>query len=119
MNRLKIGGKNRPFKFTADAFEEFSIQHNVSIAGLTTIFSDVRIDQIYDLTFLGLSEGARVSNIAVDFDRQTVKQWMNGKLAEIMGKVISFAATDMGIVFGVKTEDPKKGNLKEVAEEKQ
>ena len=120
MNKLKIGGKNRPFSFTADAFEEFSDKYDIPLAELGTAFSRIRIGQFYDLAFLGLSEGARVSNLTVDFDRDVVKKWMNGKLSEVMGEVITFAAKDLGMIFGTDVEvEEKPGNVKEIAKAKQ
>lgn len=118
MNKLKIGGKNRPFSFTADAFEEYSIKYDLPLSELATAFQKVRIDQLYDLAFLGLSEGARVSNMPVDFDRDVVKKWLNGKLTTLMVDVLRYAANDMGMIFGTEVE-LEEGNAKEVAEGKQ
>ena len=115
MNKLKIGGKQRPFSFTANAFEEFSINYDIPLAEIGTVFQRIRIDHIYDLAFLGLSEGGRVSATKIDFDKETVKRWMSGKIAEIMAEVLKLTAKDLGLIFGTEI-DVEAGNVEEIAE---
>jgi hypothetical protein len=87
---INIGGKDRPVMYGINALAEFNEATNTTLIWIFQMAENplsLNFNQLRYLVYVGLCQGARESNIAVDFSVDDVGNWLNsdfGKFPQFM-----------------------------------
>jgi len=79
MKTIEIGGKARPVLYDLNALADFNTATNTSLASIFEMMGNplsMNMDQLRQLAYAGLKEGAEESNIPVDFTLRDVGKWL-------------------------------------------
>ncbi len=91
---INIGGKDRPVYYGINALADFNEATNTTLIWIFKMVENpvtMNFNQLRYLVYVGLTEGAKESNIPVDFTVEEVGRWLNadfGKFKEFMAACI-------------------------------
>lgn len=84
MDKIKIGGKNRPISFGMAALALFCRKTGISLQELESKFQQLDLMDSIQLITCGLEDGARKSKQSFEFEWEDVADWLD-KRPEAMG----------------------------------
>jgi len=112
MNVIKIGNKERPFKFGFNAMDIFCKEYGIGLNAFSETFAKIATGEaapgiIRDIIYSGLLAGTLSCNQTPDYNKYTIGDWLDELGNEELTKVMKLVTESLNPGAG-KHGDKKK-----------